>query len=366
MRRKHPKKRKHNIIVPDIDGSEAGPTKVSMDYIYFSERKNDSEHTPTNPPHLIVIDHRHGRVWAHRVPQKGSLGQAEWVPRRVTQDLVNNGMQNIRVHVKTGQEVAMVNLQIAMQDPSPYRIIPVNSPVGESECNGRVENTIRRVQEKVRTLRFQIESNTKCKIPDEAPLMHWLVRWAAELLSKYVVGSEWKTFYERVHKEDCATPLVPFGETIMYLPLKTIPQNKGVPARKIGIWLGVSERIEETLVGTKNGVVKCRIENRQNETDRWSRENVLGMQGPPCEPVPGKASQHIPVDVFDDGECMGPDSENEDLPTKIFEDEAEERGFKIGMDKFHVSRKAIMEFGETAGCPACDIIRKRGNRPGRI
>ena len=77
--------------------------------------------------------------------------------------------------------------------------------------------------------------------------MHWLVRWAAELLSKYAVGSDGKTPYERVHKEDCVTPLVPFGETIMYLQLKTIHQNKGVPARKVGIWLGVSERIEETL-----------------------------------------------------------------------------------------------------------------------
>ena len=280
--------------------------------------------------------------------------------------MVNNGTQNIKVHVKTDQELAMVNLQIAMQDLSPDRIIPVNSLVGESECNGRVENTIRRVQEKVRTLRHQIESNIRCKIPDEAPLMHWLVRWDAELLLNYVVGSDGRTPYERVHKEDCVTPLVPFGEAIMYLPLKTVHQNKGAPARKVGIWLGVSERIEETLVGTKNGVVKCRTVNRCNEVDRWSRENVLGMQGTPCEPVPGKASQHIPVDVVDDRECMGPDSENEDLPTKRVDDEAEERDFKIGMDKFHVSRKAIIEFGETAGCPACDIIRQRGDRPGRI
>ena len=36
------------------------------------------------------------------------------------------------------------------------------------------------------------------------------------------------------------------------------------------------------------------------------------------------------------------------------------------MDKSHVSRKAIIEFGEIAGCPACEVIRIRGDRPGRI
>ena len=152
----------------------------------------------------------------------------------------------------------------------------------------------------------------------------------------------------------------------MYLPLKAIYQHKGIPARRVGVWLGVSERIEETLVGTKNGVITCRAVNRLNEADRCNRENVLDMKGTPCERIPGKTSPHIPVDVADDGECMGPGSENEDLPTTRVDDEAEERDFKIGMDKLHLPWKAIKESGETAGCPACDIIRQRGGRPGRI
>ena len=212
VRRKHPKRRKHNIIVPDIDGSDGGPTDVSMDYMYLSEMNTQDNGTPTDPPHLVFIDHRHGGVWAHRVRPKGSLGQAEWVPRRVIQDLANNGMRNIKIHVKTDQEFAVVNLLIAMQDLSPDRTIPVSSPVGESECNGRVEDTVRRVQENMRTLRQQIESSIKCNIPDEAPIMSWLVRWAAELLSTYVVGSDGRTPCERVHKEDCVTPFVQFGK----------------------------------------------------------------------------------------------------------------------------------------------------------
>ena len=55
----------------------------------------------------------------------------------------------------------MVSLQAAVQSIRPKEVIPVNSPVGESESNGRVENAIRRVQEKSRVLRHQLEENMK-------------------------------------------------------------------------------------------------------------------------------------------------------------------------------------------------------------
>lgn len=72
IRRQHPKMRKHNVIVPDIDGSKDGPTKMSMDYMYLGERNKGDQDTFDNPPHLVVIDHRHGRIWAHRVPPNGA------------------------------------------------------------------------------------------------------------------------------------------------------------------------------------------------------------------------------------------------------------------------------------------------------
>ena len=180
-----------------------------------------------------------------------------------------------------------MNAQTAMQDLHPDHIFPINSPVGESECNGRIENGIRRAQEKIRALRHQFESNIKCRVPDEAPVMVWLVRWVAELLSKYAVGSDVKTPYERIHREDCMTPMVPFGETVLYLPLKTVHRNKGTPAKKAGVWLGVSERTEEVLIGTNRGVIKCSAVERFSDGDEWNRHNVLEMVGTPWEHVPG-------------------------------------------------------------------------------
>ena len=38
VRMKHPKKRKHLVMIPDADGDHMGPANVSMDYMYLSER----------------------------------------------------------------------------------------------------------------------------------------------------------------------------------------------------------------------------------------------------------------------------------------------------------------------------------------
>ena len=282
------------------------------------------------------------------------------------QDLSNNGMQNVKLHIKTDQEPSIVNVQTAMQELSLDHIIPLNSPVGESECNGRVENVIKRVQEKVRTLRHHVEYQIKAKIPDDAPIMSWLVTWSAELISKYAVGEDGKSPYGRIRKEDCVTPLVLFGETVLYLPLKTVHRNKGTPAKRMRIWLGVSERIEEVLTGTKYGVIKCRIVQRLDESERWKKSGIMEMKGAPWEPVIGKQSQHIPVDVADNCDYMGSDSENEEMKTEEANDEMEDKEYRINIDKFHVSQKAIRKFGTTSGCAACAAIKAKGDQPGRV
>ena len=69
------------------------------------------------------------------------------MPKRLVSDWDNNGMKDAVIQLKTDQEPAIVTLQAAVQEVRKREVIPVNSPVGESECNGRVENAIRRVQE---------------------------------------------------------------------------------------------------------------------------------------------------------------------------------------------------------------------------
>ena len=110
----------------------------------------------------------------------------------------------------------------------------------------------------------------------------------------------------------------------MYLQLKTASWSKGGPAKRIGAWLGIIERTEDIIVGATFGVAKCRTVSRLTEEDRWSKELVLGMQGVPWQPVPGRQGQHILVEIKENGEIVNEEEENETPPqedTKFDEEE---------------------------------------------
>ena len=116
--------------------------------------------------------------------------------------------------------------------------IPINSPVGESECNGRAENVVRRAKEKTRILMAQLEYGIGGKIPKGANIIPWMVRWAGELITKYAPGYDGKIPYERLRGEPCRVPLAMFGGIVLYLPLKTAQSltEHTQPKMRMGLW----------------------------------------------------------------------------------------------------------------------------------
>ena len=362
---KHAAKGRRAVVARDAGGMGGKLAKVSIDYIYLHERAGTNKETRYNPPQHVMVDHGSGRVWAYRVPNKGIMDGASWLPKRIVQDPDNCGYIDVRIQHKSDQELAIVNMQIAIQNLRP-QTVPTNSPVGESESNGRVENAIRRVKEKVRILRHQLECGLQRKVQDDAPIMSWLMRWAGEVISKYSTGDDRKIAYERIRGELCVVPVMPFGDIVMYLPLRRTKHNKGEATRQMGVWLGTVERAEETFIGITRGIIKCRSVNRLPEDERWSCKCVTEMQGVPWEFVPGRFGQHILVEIGREGQVMDEVEENM-TPTKedIDEDE-QEREYAVKAHNLHISRKAINKYGTIEGWPASRIIERRGHLTGRI
>ena len=149
-------------------------------------------------------------------------------------------------------------------------------------------------------------------------------------------------------------------------PFKTVRGNKGDVAKREGVWLGTIERIEDAIIGTPNGVTKCRTVTRLLENQRWNADNVSKMRGVPLEPIFGRGNSLIPVDVEDHGETI----ESEERESIPYEEDGEnarhEPTFRGGFDKLHISRKAVNKYGTTDGCPACEAIKRRGHLPGRL
>ena len=87
----------------------------------------------------------------------------------------------------------------------------------------------------------------------------WLVRWAAMMPSRFLVGKDGKTAYERRRGRKCNIQTEKFGEKVWYKELKskTEKQHKLDPLWKTGVWLGHASSSNEVIVGTRDGVVKA-------------------------------------------------------------------------------------------------------------
>ena len=218
------------------------------------------------------------------------------------------------IQIKSDQEPAIAAVQEHIRLHRIGHATLTNSPVGQSECNGRAENAIRRVEEKTRTLMAQLEEGVGQKVPKGSNIISWMARWAVELISNYSSGYDGKSPYERLRGESSKVPIAIFGESVLYLPLKTAKtlKEQAQPKMKKGIWLGVVERTEESIIGTEKGIVKCRTVSRRPEDSRWDKDMVIGLQGSPRSPVPGIKGDHIPVEIKDDGSLTTIEEETEE------------------------------------------------------
>ena len=67
------------------------------------------------------------------------------------------------------------------------------------------------------------------------------------------------------------------------------------------IWLGINSRTGEVFVGTEQAMVTCRTSKRLPEPERWDAKPLHNMEGTTWQPVPGYKSDHVPVEIEDDG-----------------------------------------------------------------
>ena len=116
VRHAHPSKRRRVAVVRDVNDSSDSMAKASIDYMFLHERAGQGRADIYNPPHLVMVDHKRGRVWSYRVPNNGIFDGAAWLPKGISQDLDNCGYKGIKLQFKFDQEPAILNFQIATQE----------------------------------------------------------------------------------------------------------------------------------------------------------------------------------------------------------------------------------------------------------
>ena len=123
-------------------------------------------------------------VWAYAVEHKGST--EAWAVDQTFEDLNTVGLRNDRIIIKSDQEASANDIvrEISKRRASEYGTGLENSAIGDSNSNGTVERAIQDMEGQARTLRSALEERVATPVRLASPVVPWLVRHAACLITR--------------------------------------------------------------------------------------------------------------------------------------------------------------------------------------
>ena len=232
-----------------------------------------------------MVDETYGNRYMRAVGMKGLGTGAEmhWLIHDMHKELKSWGYpggENNPIILKCDGENAIGAVRDRLGRYHGGQVTPEDTPPGEKECNGTVEEAGKTIRGIAKTFKEMIEEKIGAEIPVEGVIMQWLIRWAAMLHSRFKIGEDGKTAYERQKGRKCNEEVIPFGETVMYKRLKGSGEKKKVMENNWleGLWLGHSRTSNEVLIGTKEGVVKAWAVKGRPEETRLDKEFSTNME----------------------------------------------------------------------------------------
>ena len=138
----------------------------------------------------------------------------------------------------------------------------------------------------------------------------WLIRHSAWLISGFLVKADGRTPYERLRGRECRGEIAEWARNSLlqfYYKVATTEKGEhwtrsGLRALAGGLWLGKSLQSHEHLIGTEQGIRRCRTIWRRPEDKRWDRKLFDNFKGTPWQTrggptaVPGApATPGLPV-----------------------------------------------------------------------
>ena len=320
------------------DGQESKELpEVVFDYGFLGG-EGDEETVPVQ----ICKDRRTRMIFAHVVPRKGFAhehGAAEMI-----RDIEKLGYSDIIL--KCDGEAALKTIQEAVRSRRNGKTVLENSPVGDSRSNGAAERAVQAVAEQVRVIRRGLEVRLGLKLSCKHPVTCWLVEHCADLISKYQVGDDGKTAYERWKGKRFTLEELEFGEKVHYrLNMKGKAKQDKLEVRYgEGFYLGRWWRTGEAVVGTASGAVRAGTVRRVGAHRRWDKEGLEKVQGVPWQLNPSEGAVHRDLQVRwlrEDELDAGRAAVHED-DRKVY--------------RMRLRKEDFLEHGFTEGCPGCQAL----------
>ena len=84
-------------------------------------------------------------------------------------------------------------------NPRLEQFVPEASAVGESQSNGKAENTVQRLEDMLQTYTSALEKNIDSRILTDNQIIHWMDEHSAAAYNRHVCNDDGATPYESLH-----------------------------------------------------------------------------------------------------------------------------------------------------------------------
>ena len=326
-----------------VDHSDETVPVISADYCFMNSVDDTvitDEVQKKHAPVLVVHDRWSKTIYAHVLPYKG-VSQGPVGSKCLLNDLKKLGYP--KMVMRYDPEPALNSVVEAAKNGFEKELVLEKVPRGVSESKGEIERAVQTVESQSRTLRSALETSYGRKIPDDHPVLTWMVEHASttyNLFHRSLEVKDGKTPYSRLRGREWRVSLPPFGETIEFLR-----RGHKFEARwHQGIFLGVKDNTTEKIVGNASGVFTVQSIRRRSAGDRYDIETLMSVTGVPWDPqATSGTSPTLPRIVEGDQQPLAP-------PVQ------EEKSKKV-LRRLYITKRDLDKHGYTAGCPACDATR---------
>ena len=231
---------------------KAVPT-LSVDYAFIGGKTAAGEGAAGDTPIMVTKSEADRWVTPDVVPAKGATNP--YGAQVLAEIIVQTGVPKLilksdgepavkelkREAVKRAREE--VNVEVIFEESHAY----------VSETAGLVEQAVRQIEERTRTLRFATEEMHGTKLEPDSPILPWAVKYSGQIMSRaHRFDVDGRTAYELRKGKPYRRRLPAFGEKVSAMTLGKRRMKSEYRCFE-GIFLGLAERSDMLIVGNAEG-----------------------------------------------------------------------------------------------------------------
>ena len=323
---------------------------IACDYGFFTSREDEGPGASENKyaPILVAKDEATKAVFSDVVHQKGADSYSVKV---LTEHLVYLGHPIVKLRSDGERPITALMTHVAAElRKFGIRVVPDQTPKGDSQAAGLQESAVKSVKDKTRCLWHYFCELHGIEADATHALLPWCVQYAGQLLTRTVVGVDGKTAWRRITgRWNFPRPLMPWGEKVLFIEGGGKMKPAGPePKWSEGVFLGLVDKTSEYVIGTPQGCLRSSNAKRLPRAEAADPELVKAVVGKPWKlapSIPSSTSQaEMPVRAI----VARSEVQARELPPEL--------NFRLGLPRKVYIRKEIelKRYGYTDLCKGCE------------